>query len=198
MTYTHMEQGLELVAKTMGEEGPFSGVIGFSQGAALAAMVSSLLEVGRAEAFGAGSASGGMSYPESFKTLAHPPLKFCISYSGFKAPHSLYAAFYEPPIETPILHFIGSLDTVVDESRSTALIECCKGLSNRANGANVVSEKSLRQKRVIYHPGGHFLPSQKPLLNVVSNFISETLQSTEPKVFIDETEDDVTAMDVPF
>ncbi len=50
------------------------------------------------------------------------PLKFAVSYSGF-TPRPRISPGCEPKISTPTLHFLGGLDTVVEESRSQALIE---------------------------------------------------------------------------
>ncbi|KAJ5220053.1 hypothetical protein N7468_009257 [Penicillium chermesinum] len=136
--YTGMEQGLATVAKVLAEEGPFDGVIGFSQGAAFAGMLAGLLE-GRQESFArfekeADKATGvaGIPFPESFVGLDHPPLKFALCYCGFRAPGARYRAFYEEPkIQTPVLHVIGTLDSVVDESRTRSLIEACEGTRRR-------------------------------------------------------------------
>ncbi|KZM23246.1 Dihydrofolate reductase [Ascochyta rabiei] len=187
-TYAGLEEGLGRIAEVLKTEGPFDGVIGFSQGGAAAAMVASLLEPGKREAFEKLQKDGGMRYPESFQEdtgymedCIHPPLKFAVSYSGFAARgQNPYHAFYEPKIKTPILHFLGSLDTVVEESRSLALVEAC--------------EKS--EGRVVYHPGGHFLPStQKASVNALIGFIKEVLHKAEgPK----KEEESVEDMDVPF
>lgn len=182
--YAGLEEGLARIAEVLKAEGPFDGVVGFSQGGAAAAMVASLLEPGRREAFEKLQKDGGMRYPESFESdtgCVHPPLKFAVSYSGFAAKGlNPYHAFYEPKIKTPVLHFLGSLDTVVDESRSLALVEAC--------------EES--EGRVVYHPGGHFLPStQKASVNALIGFIKDVLHKAEgPK----KEEESVEDMDVPF
>ncbi len=171
------------IAEVLKSEGPFGGVVGFSQGGAAAGMVASLLERGRREAFEKAEMSGGMSFPDSFLAegeVIHPPLRFAISYSGFGAPSQRYQAFYEPKIETPVLHFLGSLDSVVEESRSQRLIDACAG---------------KREERVVFHPGGHFLPSQKQFLNTVIGFIREVVTSDERGTGVEEKVED---MDVPF
>ncbi|KAK3044132.1 hypothetical protein LTS18_002093, partial [Coniosporium uncinatum] len=66
-TYEGMEIGFSKIAQVLKSEGPFDGVIGFSQGAAAAGMLASLLEPGRREAFEAAQGQGGMRYPESFE-----------------------------------------------------------------------------------------------------------------------------------
>lgn len=186
--YEGIEQGLEHLAAVLKTEGPFDGVIGFSQGGACAAMLASLLEPSRRAAFEKLYPAGGMSYPDSFaadtgyiEEVIHPPLKFAVSYSGFAARGTdLYRGFYEPKIKTPMLHFLGTLDAVVEEARSLALVERC-----------VESEG-----RVVYHPGGHFLPSsQKAYVSALIGFMKETLHKAEDEAKGEESVED---MDVPF
>ncbi|GAB1195853.1 hypothetical protein APSETT444_005118 [Aspergillus pseudonomiae] len=195
--YLGLEDGLAAVAKVMSEEGPFDGVIGFSQGAAMAAMVVSLLEPGRKEAFErfldasvasegkaeADAVVSGVPFPKAFEGLSHPPFKFALCYSGFRSPGARYRGFYESPaLQTPILHVLGSLDAVVEESRSRALVEACAG-------------DPEKEGKVVWHPGGHFLPSQRPYLDAAVRFIREQLEGGNKK---DAEEEDVNDMDLPF
>lgn len=189
-TYEGIEMGLECVAEALRQEGPFDGVIGFSQGGALSGMVASLLESDRQTAFEKQQPNGGMRYPSSFEQdtgfiaeTIHAPLKFAVSYSGFAAStHPLYAAFYEPKIKTPMLHFLGSVDTVVEEKRSLRLVEAC------AEGAG------KDDRRVVYHPGGHFLPSsQKQYVAPLISFIQEIMGDK-----VERKEESAEDMDVPF
>jgi len=175
-TYAGIEEGLAGVARVLKTEGPFDGVIGFSQGGALAGMVAALLEPGRREAFEKFQPSGGMPFPPSFEDedassgyvteMIHPPLRFAVSYSGFKAAgHPLYRAFYEPGIGTRMLHFLGQVDTVVEEHRSLALADAC--VEGRGKG----------DSRVVYHPGGHFLPSsQKQYVAALAAFVAKAME----------------------
>jgi pimeloyl-ACP methyl ester carboxylesterase len=187
-TYEGIEQGLAHIASVLKSEGPFDGVVGFSQGGAAAAMVASLLEPGRREAFEKLYKEGGMRFPEAFQEdtgymegVIHPPLKFAVSYSGFAARgQNPYHAFYEPKITTPVLHFLGTQDVVVEEARSLALVKACT---------------HSEDKYVVYHPGGHFLPStQKASVNALIGFIKEVLQGEEGK----KEEQSVEDMDLPF
>ncbi|CAO2657502.1 Nn.00g036280.m01.CDS01 [Neocucurbitaria sp. VM-36] len=186
-TYDGIEIGLGHIASVLKEQGPFDGVVGFSQGGACAAMVASLLEEGRRAAFEAQVPNGGLRYPESFEGdaaggIVHPPLKFAVSYSGFLAVgENPYRAFYEPKIQTPVLHFLGTQDVVVDEKRSLALVNACAHAD---------------EKYVVYHPGGHFLPStQKASVNALIGFIKEVLHDEEAGKKEEESVED---MDVPF
>ncbi|KAL8719239.1 MAG: hypothetical protein Q9225_003724 [Loekoesia sp. 1 TL-2023] len=158
--YTGLQDGLARIAESIRDEGPFDGVIGFSQGACAAGMLASLLEPGRREIFIRAAHSGSETtekFPPSFHNI-QAPLKFAIIYSGFPAPGPRYASFYDPPIKTPTLHFLGTLDGVVEEGRSRALIESCEGA------------------REVVHPGGHFLPSQRPWLDAAVGFVRECLK----------------------
>jgi fermentation-respiration switch protein FrsA (DUF1100 family) len=178
--------GLNSIASSIREAGGIDGVIGFSQGAAAAAFVASLLEPGREEAFSSHHSKhpSALPYPESFaalkKDLGQVPLKFAVSYSGFFAPSEDYTAFYEPKIKTPLLHVIGSLDSVVEESRTLALVDACEG--NEGEG---------RSKRVVYHPGGHFVPVNKEMAGVLVGFIRDCCG-------VKKEEESVEDIDVPF
>ncbi|KAA8645688.1 hypothetical protein EYZ11_005255 [Aspergillus tanneri] len=183
--YMGLEDGLDAVAKVLRDDGPFDGVIGFSQGAAMAAMVASLLELGRKEAFAkfAQDDDRVFSFPTSFDGLAHPPFRFALCYSGFRSPGARYRGFYEnPALRTPVLHVLGSLDAVVEEARSRLLIEACEG-------------DPEKEGKVVWHPGGHFLPSQRPFLDAAVRFIRDQL---EKKVKSAAVEEDVNNMDWPF
>ena len=192
---------MQAIADAIRTEGPFDGVIGFSQGACAAGMVVSLLEgQKRKKAFDAMSRSGpagngkGIAYPESFlqgEGFVQGPLKFGVVYSGFKAPGERYAAFYEPSIETPVLHVLGQLDVVVEEKRSRGLVEVC----DKGEG------------RVVVHPGGHFVPSAKPWLDAAVGFVKECVEGPGqyddggkggPKDAVSKDEDSAENMDVPF
>lgn len=194
--YAGMEQGLATIADVLKTQGPYQGVLGFSQGGAAAGMVASLLETGRREAFEQAQGKGGMRYPDSLtddtgfvEGMVHPPLKFAVSYSGFGAStNALYHAFYDPQIKTPMLHFSGSVDTVVSEERSLRLVDACVDGRGREGGV----------RRVVYHPGGHFLPSsQKQYVAALVAFIREAVDGdTDGKV--GKAEERVEDMDVPF
>ncbi|KIW04075.1 uncharacterized protein PV09_04892 [Verruconis gallopava] len=188
-TYDGMENGFARCAEVLKAEGPFDGVIGFSQGGALAGMLASALEPGRREAFEKAQAHGGMRFPEALEEdtgfvtdVVHPPFKFAVSYSGFGAGNNaLYRAFYEPKIKTPMLHYIGTMDTVVEEKRSLRLADAC--------------EDRGKEGRIVYHPGGHFLPSsQRQVVAPLLAFIKETVEGPEQG----KKEEDAADMDVPF
>lgn len=180
IVYEGMPAAFERVADTVRVQGPFDGVIGFSQGAALAAMVASALEI----------ESTARRVPDLFPRLDVPvlaggkqgPLKFAIFYSGFRAADERCAPFFDPPIITPTLHVLGQVDTVVEEPRARQLLAVCR------DGA------------VVIHPGGHFLPSQRPWLDAAAGFVKKSVESKENggKNIGGKEEIDVRDMEVPF
>lgn len=131
------------------------GVIGFSQGGATAALVAAALEPSRpmpdpsTTPTPSAETPAGQPADWSWVTALREanngqPVKFAVIYSGFYSPvPGLQWLMRDPPIQTPMAHFIGSLDTVVDESRSQGLVERCK------------------DPQVFVHPGGHYVPVAK-------------------------------------
>ncbi|KAI0317406.1 serine hydrolase FSH [Amylostereum chailletii] len=109
----------------------FEGVFGFSQGAAMAAMLAALLE--RPHIHPPFLVDG---------EAPHPPFKFCISASGFKPVGAFAEKLFTESFNTPTLHVIGKNDVLVVPERSQTLVEV---------SANA---------RVEEHDGGHFVPSK--------------------------------------
>ncbi|CAG8974789.1 hypothetical protein HYALB_00000401 [Hymenoscyphus albidus] len=183
--YTGLAEGMAVIRDTIKENGGVDGVIGFSQGGCASLFVASLLEPGRAESFKQKNKLGdealafleGWEELQKFQQEKVGGLKFAVSYSGFFAPSERYKPFYDPEIQTPSLHFIGSLDSVVEESRPLGLIDRC-------------NEKT---RQVLYHPGGHFVPVGKEMASVLVGFIRDRTTVAEEK-----KEKSVEDMDFPF
>ncbi|EGV60921.1 Family of serine hydrolases 3 [Yamadazyma tenuis] len=130
---------------------PVMGVVGFSQGAALAGVLMS-----------------------QFHHLLGPGLQFVVLYSGFKLDTSKksgnehYAKYFQnkrnPQDSFKVLHVLGELDTVVSEDRSMALYEYAKEYST-----------------ILKHPGGHFVPNSKLYVEHVTNWICTDEKKEEKK-----------------
>lgn len=157
--------------------GSVDGVVGFSQGGAVAAMLAAALESlpgdgdgdgkgTRARAAGDGDGDGdgdGGNNNSSNSQSSWVPslreanggkaLRFAVVYSGFYAPQAELSWLYEPKVRTPTLHFIGSLDTVVDEGRSRGLVARCE------------------DPIVVVHPGGHYVPVSKEWVSPLVGFV---------------------------
>lgn len=53
-----------------------------------------------------------------------------------------------------------------------------------------------KEGKIVWHPGGHFLPSQRPFLDAAVRFIQERLENKDDKG--KEEDEDVNNMDLPF
>lgn len=99
--YPGLDASLECISSILKSSEPFDGIISFSQGAALAIMIASLLE-GRKDSFDRPQVNGGTPHCIAFSARRHPPLKFVVCISGYAASHSMYQGFYDPP--SPFLY----------------------------------------------------------------------------------------------
>ncbi|KAF6800333.1 dihydrofolate reductase [Colletotrichum sojae] len=179
-----LEQGLQCIADLLRLQGPFDGVVGFSQGAAAAAMLTALLEPGRRDAFASVRAGdrNAIAFPAAFADVEHPPLRFAICYSGYASECPSYAAFYSPAIATPTLHFVGSQDTVVEESWTQDL----------------AARFRPGMPSIVLHTGGHVVPPGKREVAVVVDFIRKVYAKQVGTEVEEEEEEDALDMDVPF
>ena len=147
------------IADAIREAGGIDAVCGFSQGGCVAAVVASALE-GQREA---PEGKGGDWARKLREANGGRELKFAVSYSGFWGPVDMLKWIYEPKLATPTLHYLGSLDTVVDESRSQGLIDRCV------------------DPLVVVHPGGHHVPASKEWVMPLAGFIKQYGVDKEPQ-----------------
>ncbi|SCU78261.1 LAMI_0A04016g1_1 [Lachancea mirantina] len=116
------------------ENGPFDGIIGFSQGAGYAGYLCTDIR-------------GLLGLSES----QQPDPKFFITFNGFRMRPEWFQAQYEKRLlQVPSLHVLGELDTVVDESQVMRLYESCdpekRTLLKHPGGHFVPSSKSFVTK----------------------------------------------------
>lgn len=141
---------------------PIVGIVGFSQGAALAGILSH-------------------KFNDVFNV---DTLKFVVLYSGFKVDtsgnsgNSDYKDYYPTDDGSSdnhkLLHVYGELDTVVHEDRVLSLYEITKSNSD-----------------ILKHPGGHFVPNSKLLIDQVTNWIEHAFEE-KPKA--SKQEDDLDSL----
>ncbi|KAJ2555796.1 hypothetical protein EV175_002188 [Coemansia sp. RSA 1933] len=86
------------------KQGPFDGILGFSQGGLIAAVMCSVLE-----------------HRQSSDSIGHPPFRFAIICSGYMLKDAEWQHLYEKPLSTPSLHLYGVLDPMIRFSRSMKL-----------------------------------------------------------------------------
>lgn len=172
--YVGFEDGMRRIAATIREAGGVDGVLGFSQGGAMTAWVAAAMEAERAlpspsssngaDGDAAAEAEADAAWARELREAnGGRPLRFAVIYSGFVARDAAARRLewlYAGGIQTPTLHFIGSLDTVVDESRSRGLAERCQP----------------DRTRVVVHPGGHYVPVSKEWTGALVMWLREVLQ----------------------
>ncbi|OBA19297.1 hypothetical protein METBIDRAFT_46884 [Metschnikowia bicuspidata var. bicuspidata NRRL YB-4993] len=108
---------------------------------------------------------------DQFEKMFGVPLKFAVLYSGFKLDttlmpeyKSLYTSDDGQSTNANLLHVIGELDTIVGDDRAYTLYDISK-----------------KNSHVLKHPGGHFVPNSKLLVNQVTNWIQSVDVEAERK-----------------
>lgn len=102
-----LEESIEAVKAALKDLGPFSGILGFSQGAALVAMLCALQE---------------QKLEPDFN------FRFAVLVAGFRSACSEHQRFYEGPAMTiPSLHVFGQDDRVIPEEMSRDLLPAFDG-----------------------------------------------------------------------
>ncbi|AAS51302.1 ACR076Cp [Eremothecium gossypii ATCC 10895] len=152
----NVADALETVAAHIRAHGPYDGVVGFSQGAALAAILTNRL---------------------CDLVPGHPPLKVGLFVSGYSftepdpvAPQALriaarhQQAFAPPPGQpTQVLFLYGAADAAVPAARSKYL----QDIYVKAYGED--------QVKGFEHPGGHMVPNKKEIIRPIVDEIAKAL-----------------------
>lgn len=117
-----LRESLAALSTVVKSSGPFDAVVGFSQGAALAAIFTSLCEQqGYLERRNALDKQG---LPIACD-IGQGHLRFAIFVSGYCISKSLYGGFYYPRIQTPVLLIAGALDPIIPLKQTRELLETC-------------------------------------------------------------------------
>lgn len=159
-----LHQSLALLAAVLEAQGPFDGIVAFSQGTVVGAMVASLLQgATRYNAYEAALKQSHdiFKYPEAYLHISHPPFKFALFYASRVGMGAYSDWMYRcPVVETPFCHFFGQLDPMVShEERDEVTAKLCG------------SEGS----RMIIHVGGHFVPTDNNSINHASRFVEDCM-----------------------
>ncbi|KAJ1663412.1 Ovarian cancer-associated protein 2 [Coemansia sp. RSA 1813] len=136
-----IKQSTQAVVQAMKEHGPFDGIVGFSQGAGMAAIIAALMHA---------SQSQDTAYDSDVRALIDSvrplqALKFAFFFAGFYPDVPQFDALIKGAgrIVVPSLHMLGRTDLVVPMARGRELADRAF-----AGDAAVVME----------HEGGHFVP----------------------------------------
>ena len=161
--YRFLPEGMSTMAAAIREANGIDGVLGFSQGGCAASVLAAAMEPDRVVPTATNAYSG--DWVEEVRAAnGHKPLRFSVIYSGFLPVMPELQWLFTPAIATPTLHFIGGLDTVVEESRSQALADHSKNAS------------------VLTHPGGHFVPVKREWVLPLVAFVKEHAEEATAKV----------------
>lgn len=132
--------------------------------------------------FSQGAALGGALIHTFEQLFGIDTLEFAIFYLGFKIDTKLmpqYEKYYTQKdgkdTKIRLLHVVGELDTVVGEDRAYTLYESSKENSH-----------------LLKHPGGHFVPNSRVMIDRVVNWIGGEEKEAPKKE--DKTLDDLMAM----
>lgn len=155
-----LHHSLAFLAGVLETQGPFDGVIAFSQGTVVGAMVASLLQgIVRERAYDMAlqQSANILPYPEAFRNVRHPSFKFALFYATRVGVGRYSDWMYQHPrIATPFCHFFGRLDPMISyEERDTVLAK----LSN------------AESPKMVAHIGGHFVPVDRESVNTATTFV---------------------------
>ena len=101
-TCVGLESSLQVVADSLEKEGPFDGILAFSQGASLLSIICALKE----------------KNDERFANF-----NFAIFVSGYKSRQSMHKEYYDVTVNLPTLHVMGDTDKVIEKEMSVDLSE---------------------------------------------------------------------------
>uniref|UniRef100_A0A1A8SL86 Esterase OVCA2 n=1 Tax=Nothobranchius rachovii TaxID=451742 RepID=A0A1A8SL86_9TELE len=98
-----LDESVAAVREAVKVQGPFDGILGFSQGAAFVAMLCALQEK---------------------KLEPEFSFRFAVLVAGFRSACKEHQRFYDTPLQTPSLHVFGLEDKVIPDSMSRELLPC--------------------------------------------------------------------------
>ena len=130
-------ESLSLVYDAFESQGPFDGILGFSQGASFVSLLFASL--------------GDPDSPIKFK--------FAILIAGFKSLLSPHTDLYRDPIECPTFLTIGSTDDVIPTHASEDLLAICpKGTAYRHGGGHYVPASPQLRTAMLEFLAPHLQP----------------------------------------
>ena len=135
-------KALDCLSDYIKVHGPFDGVIGFSQGGALAVVLASLCEAEVQSERRKALLEQRMPVTQQAPQI---PLRFVVCFSGYPASDS-YKGIYDPKIKTPALLVSGQLDTIVATDTTKSLLH------------------AFDKAAFLTHHSGHCLPRESDLL----------------------------------
>ncbi|KAL4751909.1 hypothetical protein BDW72DRAFT_192420 [Aspergillus terricola var. indicus] len=151
--YIGLEETLIRLSESLNAR-PIHAAVGFSQGGALAAMITALCDASTNLKRRDALVKQGLPVESFLRNLpGQQPLSFVVCISGFRGTMKYYSSFYEPILSTPSFHIIAKLDTMVADIKSRDLVDV------------------FQSPEVAHHGGGHYIPRDRALLETVGEFV---------------------------
>ncbi|EGG25155.1 DUF341 family protein [Cavenderia fasciculata] len=159
--YRGWETTLDYLKNIFIKKGPFDGIIGFSQGAILSSLISSISSLNQESD----------NYFTGYKEIS---IKFSLLFSGFQSRATVHQSLYPSndnesnqgsyplsKIATPSLHVWGKADELVSASN-------CESLSLQ-----------FSEPHIYIHEQGHLIPLSKKDIEHYRNFLQQFLNNEE-------------------
>ncbi|KAJ1781193.1 Family of serine hydrolases 3 [Coemansia sp. RSA 454] len=148
-------QSVRFIHKVMRDAGPFDGIVGFSQGSGMAAILMALMQAAHTQ----NSDHSDADLQALIKELADCPLpKFAMLFAGVYPELPQFDALVSGPkeckINVPTLHMVGKTDAIVPMERGQQL-----------------ATQAFVDARLLVHEGGHFVPGNAAWRKQYQEFI---------------------------
>lgn len=149
--YKGLERSLSHVAQFI-QGRPIHAIVGFSQGAAMSAMVTSMLECVGNHKKSALIRSQGLPIDDFLSLPDQKPLRFFIGIAGYRGTLEYYGSLYATPLQTPSCHAVAELDTMVEHHQTIGLAH------------------SFESYEIVNYFGTHYIPRDSATVNLLANF----------------------------
>ncbi|RLL96532.1 hypothetical protein CFD26_101451 [Aspergillus turcosus] len=149
--YKGIEASLSFLAKFIHGR-PIHGVIGFSQGGAVAGMVCSLIECLDNPEKVAAIRAQGLPVDNYLCLPGQERLRFMMAIGGYQGTLRYYGSLYQWPMQTPSIHTLASMDAVVEHHLSMDLA------------------RSFTSYEIVEYFGSHFVPRDPTSVNALARF----------------------------
>ncbi|CEJ60647.1 hypothetical protein PMG11_09215 [Penicillium brasilianum] len=149
--YKGIEVSLSFLAKYIRGR-PIHGVIGFSQGGALAGMVCSLVDCYYNPQKVAAIRAQGLPVDDYLCLPGQERLRFMMAIGGYQGTLKYYGSLYQWPMHTPSIHTLASMDAIVEHRLSMDLAH------------------SFTSYEIVEYFGSHFVPRDPTSVNALARF----------------------------
>ncbi|KAJ2719039.1 Ovarian cancer-associated protein 2 [Coemansia sp. Benny D115] len=151
--WSEIRQSVRALAQVIRDEGPFDGLVGFSQGAGMAAILAALAHRARAPVEGLPSDVQG-----AVDDLGAVDFKFAFFFAGFFPPQAEFELLLGgQALPLASMHVVGAADAIVPKERGEEL-----------------ARRAFADAQLAEHAGGHFVPSNAEWRKVYQRFLLNT------------------------